>query len=218
MMTLTRADAGRRLAAGLGALIQETPVIVVLSAGGARVGSEVAGALDAPLDVIAVSRLEVPGRIHATFGAVADGAVLLETDRVRALDLPEDYVAGLVEEARREVQRLSAAWRAGAAEVTVVGRTVVLADDGLGEALAVEAAIRALQESGAARVLFAAPCASRDLQRRLAARRIETVLLFEGDPPTTALICDASFAQTTRGDVGSMVRHSRPGMPAIRAF
>ena len=75
MLILTRAEAGRRLAVGLGALVQDVPVVVALSAGGARVASEVARALEAPLDVIAVCRLEVPARAPGAFGAVADGWV-----------------------------------------------------------------------------------------------------------------------------------------------
>lgn len=213
---VTREDAGRRLAAGLGAMLDEPPIVVSLSAGGARVGSEVAHDLEAPLDVIAVCRLEVPGRPHAVFGAIADGAVLLEPERVEALGLPADYVDTLVEEARREAERTCRAWRAGAAEVPVLGQTVVLVDDGLGAALAVEAAIRALQQEGAARVVFAAPWASPDLLQRLACRGIDSVLLYGTAGPAVAMVCDPSFAQTTRLEVGSLVRHSRPDLPAIR--
>lgn len=216
MLILTRAEAGRRLAEGLGTLVQETPVIVVLSAGGARVGAEVAHALGAPLDVIAVCRLEVPGRTHAVFGAVADGTVLLEEDRIAQLDLPPDYVQHLVDEARAEATRVAAAWRAGAAEVPVAGRTVVLADDGLSEGLAVEAAARAMLQLGATRVVLAAPTAGRDLQRRLRTRAIDALLLYGEGAPVAACICDPHFEQPTRTEVGSLVRHSRPGIPAVR--
>ncbi|MBK7349242.1 MAG: phosphoribosyltransferase [Gemmatimonadetes bacterium] len=215
MLILTRAEAGRRLAVGLGALVQDVPVVVALSAGGARVASEVARALEAPLDVIAVCRLEVPGRAHGAFGAVADGAVSLESERLRALDLPPDYTERLVAEASRAAERLARSWRGGAAPVPVAGRTVILTDDGLAEAITVIAAARALRDQGAVRVIFAAPSASRDLVRRLDALPAVPVLLYPVEAPAAAMICDPTFEQTTGGEVGSMVRHSRPGLPAV---
>ena len=215
MLILTRAEAGRRLAAGLGALVQEVPVVVALSAGGARVASEVARALGAPLDVIAVCRLEVPGRAHGAFGAVAEGAVSQDAERLRSLDLPPDYTERLIAEASLAADQHARSWRGGAAPVPVAGRTVILADDGLADATAVVAAARALHGKGAARLIYAAPSAGRDLIRRLEALPATPVLLYPLDAPVAAMICDPRFEQTTGGEVGSMVRHSRPGLPAV---
>ncbi|MFN8645411.1 MAG: phosphoribosyltransferase family protein [Gemmatimonadales bacterium] len=215
MLILTRAETGRRLAVGLGALVQDVPVVVALSAGGARVASEVARALEAPLDVIAVCRLEVPGRPHGAFGAVADGTVSVEPERLRALDLPPDYTERLIAEATRVAEGLARSWRGGAAPVPLAGRAVILADDGLAEAMLVVAAARAFREQGAARVIFAAPHASRELVRRLEALPVTPCLLYPPDAVVAAMICDPTFEQTTGGEVGSMVRHSRPGLPAV---
>lgn len=215
MLILTRAEAGRRLAVGLGALVQEVPVVVALSAGGARVASEVARALEAPLDVIAVCRLEVPGRPHGAFGAVADGTATVEPERLRALDLPSDYTERLIAEATRTAEGMARSWRGGVAAVPVTGRVVILADDGLAEATLVVAAARALRAQGATRVIFAAPHASRELARRLEPLPVTPCLLFPPEAPVAAMICDPTFEQTTGGEVGSMVRHSRPGFPAV---
>mgnify|MGYP001197079243 CR=1 FL=1 len=148
MLMLTRAEAGRRLAMGLGALVRDIQAVVAVSPGGARVGSEIARAFEAPLDIIAGSRLEVPGRSHSVFGAVADGSVIVLPDRVRALGLPDDYVAGLVEIARREVDRTARALRGGAPELELQERTVVLVDDGLSDSVLVAAGARVVLMKG----------------------------------------------------------------------
>lgn len=216
MLILTPVEAGRRLAVGLGALVEEPPVVVALSAGGASVAAEIASALGAPLDIIAVRRLEVPGRPHAVFGAVAEETTLLDEDRVRDLGLPEDYVASLIAEASAEARHCAAAWREGAAPITVAGRTVVLVDDGRSEVLAVAAAARALATGGGSRVVFVAPTGSPTMANRLAALRVESLFLIAPGAPVGALVRDPNFAQTTPHEVGTLVRQSRPDLTALQ--
>jgi putative phosphoribosyl transferase len=214
MPTLTRCDAGRRLATRLQSLIQDRPVVFALSLGGARVANEIAQTFDAPLDVIAVKRLEVSGRPRSIFGAVADGATLLLADRVRQLGLPEDYVHAMADLARQETDRTAGAWRGGAPPVSVDHRTAILADDGLSEALLVAVAAHGLREHGAARVIYAAPSASPALEDALSGVCDERLLLFEGQGAAAALVGEPDFSLTTRFDVRSMVRRSRPELAA----
>ncbi len=215
MLTLTRSDAGRRLALGLSALVKDPPVVFAVSAGGARVASEIARAFEAPLDVIVAKRLEVSGRPHSIFGAVADGATLILGDRVRQLGLPQDYVTAMAELAHREADRTARSWRGGAPPVAFENRTAILADDGLSEALLVAAAARGLRQLGAARVIYAAPSASPALCDALSSVCDGRLLLFERDTPVATLICDPDFSQTTRFDVRTMVRRSRPDLVAF---
>lgn len=215
MVTLTRADAGRRLAIGLRAMITEVPVVLALSPGGARVASEIARTFEAPLDVIPVRRLEVSGRPRSTFGAVADGTTLIISDRVAQLGLPEDYVTAMADLAHREIDLLASAWRGGAPPVSLTGRTAVLVDDGLSDAVAIAAAAHGLKELGAARVVFAAPRASRALGDAIRSECDDCLLLFEDDATEGAFVCDPDFSQTTRLDVRSMVRRSRPDFAAV---
>ena len=55
-----RRDAGRRLATELRTYAIERPVVVALPRGGVPVGVEIARALDAPLDILAVRKLGAP--------------------------------------------------------------------------------------------------------------------------------------------------------------
>jgi predicted phosphoribosyltransferase len=96
--------------------------------------------------------------------------------------------------------------------VQVAGRTVVLADDGLSDPIAVAAATHGLRELGSARVIYAAPNASRALLASVKEECDECLLRYPEGAPVSAFVCDADFVQTTRFDVRSMVRRSRPDL------
>jgi len=215
MVILTQEEAGRRLAQGVAALLQEVPVVVAVSAGGVRVAGGVAKVLEGPLDVIGVTRLEVPGRPRSIFGAVADGATILLEARVQELGLPPDYVASLVELAQRDVHRLAAAWRGGEAPVALAGRTVVLVDDGATEAVLVVGAATALREGGVRRLVFTAPSATTELCHALAGIADDRVLLYEQEALQATQVRDPSFAHTTDFDVHALVRRSRQSLAVV---
>jgi len=210
MFMLTRTEAGRRLAEELRRLELQSPAVVALSPGGTLLGSEIARVLECPLDILAVVRLEVPGRARSTFGAVADSVEIILEKRVRQLGLPEDYVRCLVAMARREVARLTRAWRGAAPALPLRERAVILADDGLGDGLMLSAAATALKEQGAGPLYFSAPTAPMELSRALQATCTDQIFLYRPDAPVAAVVCDPAFAHTTGPEIPVLVRRSRP--------
>ena len=67
-----RIDAGRRLAEQIARLDLPDDVLVLgLPRGGVPVAAQVAAVLDAPIDVLVVRKLGVPGHEELAFGAVA---------------------------------------------------------------------------------------------------------------------------------------------------
>ena len=91
---LDRRDAGRQLAARLRHLRDEHPVVVGLPRGGVPVAFEVAGQLDAPLDVIVVRKLGVPYQPEFGMGAIGEDNVrVLNDDVVRLAGVRPDEVA-----------------------------------------------------------------------------------------------------------------------------
>lgn len=209
MVVLSQEDAGRRLARGLALVVRETPLVLALSPGGASVAGEIARVLCAPLDIIATTRLDVPGRARSTFGAVADGAIVLLHDRIRTLGLPRDYVDGLIELARAEVDRVAAAWRGRESALPLKGRTVVLADDGAADPVLVVGAATALRQAGVAKLFLATPTASAELCQALHGLIDERIMLYEPEGTAATQVRDPSFAQTTEFDVHALVRRSR---------
>src|SRR4051812_11521149 len=66
-----RTDAGRQLAARLGAYANQPDILVLgLPRGGVPVAFEVAQALNAPLDVCVVRKLGLPGQEELAMGAI----------------------------------------------------------------------------------------------------------------------------------------------------
>lgn len=164
-----RRDAGRQLAAELQPLAREHPVVVALPRGGIPVGYEVARALAAPLEIIAVRKLGAPGNDELAVGAVAeDGTGVLDRDSAARFGMTDAMLQARVSERSRELKRHVERYRRGREPLTLEGRTVILVDDGLATGLSDLAALRALRARGAARIVLAVPVGARESIARLA--------------------------------------------------
>ncbi|MFD0891819.1 phosphoribosyltransferase, partial [Streptosporangium algeriense] len=128
-----RRDAGRVLA-GLLEHYRDRPDVVVLGLprGGVPVAYEIAVALGAPLDVFVVRKLGLPGHEELAMGAIAGGGVVvLNEDVVRRAGVSPETLREVTADERRELVRRERAYREGGAPADLMGRTVVVVDDGL---------------------------------------------------------------------------------------
>ncbi|HYM44565.1 MAG TPA: phosphoribosyltransferase family protein [Solirubrobacteraceae bacterium] len=158
MRFLDRRDAGRRLAAELMGIARERPVIVALPRGGVPVGFEVARALEAPLEILAVRKLGAPGNPELAVGAVAeDGTGVLDRESIARLGMTEAMLDATLAEESRELSRRVERYRGGRPPASLSGRVAVVIDDGLATGLTDLAAVRALRGRGARRIVVAVP-------------------------------------------------------------
>jgi putative phosphoribosyl transferase len=171
-----RPDAGRRLAALLEPNRREQAVVVALPRGGVPVAAEVARALDAPLDVVVVRKIGAPQNSEYAIGAVAEGGVHVLGRRIgQAADLTGAELDALIARAERELEARLRRYRGTRRPVALDGRTVIVVDDGLATGRSALAAVRSLRSRGAARVILAAPVASREAARLLSEAADEVV-------------------------------------------
>ena len=161
-----RVAAGRRLATELADRSGDDAVVLGLPRGGVPVAAQVAAAIDAPLDVIVVRKLGLPGHVELAMGAIAGVGETVELVR-------NDVVlrhSGVREEAfddvyAREVGLLrerEAAYRESRPAEKVSGRVVIVVDDGLATGSTMRAAVAAVRHQHPAQVVVAVPVGSRD--------------------------------------------------------
>lgn len=157
-----REEAGRLLAAELGAYEDHDAVVMALPRGGVPVAFEVAKTLRAPLDVVVVRKVGVPGHEELAMGAVASGGVLVRNEEVIAgLGIREETIEAAAEDKRREVSIRERAFRGDRETPDLEGRTVIVVDDGIATGSTMRASLLALRRRGPDRLVVAVPVASR---------------------------------------------------------
>ena len=161
-----RVDAGRRLAAKLRTVPEVASaapgalVVLGLPRGGVPVAYEVATDLGAPLDVILVRKLGVPGQPELAMGAIGEhGARVINQQVVDAARITGDALVAVEARERRELERRARQLRGARAHVPLEGRTALIVDDGIATGATARAACEVARSQGAARVILAAPVA-----------------------------------------------------------
>jgi predicted phosphoribosyltransferase len=207
MLFRDRSEAGRRLAAKLAAYANRPDVLVLaLPRGGVPVAYEVARALHAPLDVFLVRKLGVPGREELAMGAIASGGVrVLNEDVLRELEIPEEVIAAVAAEERRELLRRERIYRDDRPTPEVRGRIVILVDDGLATGSTMRAAVAALRRQGPAHIVVAVPVGSPETCREIQAEADEVACVYTPDPFYAVGLWYDDFSQTTDEEVHDLL-------------
>lgn len=162
-----RAEAGRILAEKLEKYRGRYDVIVLgLPRGGVPVAYEVAKYLGVPLDVFIVRKLGVPGFEELAVGAIASGGVrVLNEDVARALPNADEIIEAVTQREIAELERREQEYRAGRPAPELRNKTVILIDDGLATGATMRAAVKALRQRGAAKIVVAVPVGPPDTCR-----------------------------------------------------
>jgi putative phosphoribosyl transferase len=137
--------------------------VLALPRGGVPVAFEVARALRAPLDVFIVRKLGVPGHEELAMGAIASGGVrVLNAGIVHQLNIPPSALDAVAQEETLELRRRELLYREDRPPLDLTSRTAILVDDGLATGSTMRAAIAAVRQHQAARIVVAVPVAAPD--------------------------------------------------------
>jgi putative phosphoribosyl transferase len=162
-----RAAAGEVLADQLTAYAGRDDVVVVgLVRGGVPVAAAVARRLAAPLDVLVVRKLGVPGAEEVAFGALGPGGVIVRNQEI-AGELPAAKIQFVLRQEEAELQRRERLYRAGRPPLDLAGRTAIVVDDGLATGATARAAVAVARRLGAGSVVLAAPVAAPEACARI---------------------------------------------------
>jgi len=163
-----RTDAGRRLAEVLQPLAGHDLVVLGLPRGGVPVAYEIAQALGAPLDVIVVRKLGVPRQPELAMGAIGEGgARVVDDEVVRRAGVTPQELADVERRERVELERRTARFRGARTAIPLVGRTVLVVDDGIATGSTARAACRVARARGASAVVLAVPVGPAGVARRM---------------------------------------------------
>lgn len=152
-----RAAAGRALGQVLRAQRIPRPIVFALPRGGVPVAYEVAQSLAAPLDVVLVRKLGVPGAEELAAGSVVEGGLItLNEDIVRVAGLGPKLINRLAERELAEIDRRRATYQL-APQRDVSGCAAILVDDGIATGASMRAAVEALGRRRPAQLVVAVP-------------------------------------------------------------
>jgi putative phosphoribosyl transferase len=209
-----RAEAGRLLAEKLDKYGGRDDVLVLgLPRGGVPVAYEVAQRLGAPLDVFIVRKLGVPGFEELALGAIASGGVrVLNDDVVRALPNANELIESVTAKEMEELERREQRYRDGRPAPEPRGRVVILVDDGLATGATMRAAVAALRQRGAAKIVVAVPVGAADTCRQFEAEVDETVCVIASEWFQAVGQYYEDFSQITDEEVRELLtRAAQPG-------
>jgi putative phosphoribosyl transferase len=200
-----RRHAGRELAAALAVrsdFERRNAVVLALPRGGVPVAFEAAASLGAPLGVLVVRKLGVPGHRELAMGAIASGGVrILNRDLIRQLGIPDRAVNRVIEEETRELRRREALYNGPHPLPPLGDHTVVLVDDGLATGATMRAAVQAVRSQKPKRVIVAVPVGAPDTCLRLQDEADDVVCLSTPEPFNAVGLWYRVFEQTTDADV-----------------
>jgi predicted phosphoribosyltransferase len=200
---LDREEAGKKLAAGLHKYQGQNGVVVFgLPRGGVPVAFEVARQLEAPLDILVVRKIGLPGQPELAMGAVASGGVIIRNEHViRAVRIGPDRFDAAVEAARAELTEREAALRGTGLSVDLTDKTVIVVDDGMATGSTMRAAVEALRTMQTARIVIAVPVGAPEVVDQLGAIADEVVCLLTPRNLVAVGAWYRNFGQTTELEV-----------------
>jgi predicted phosphoribosyltransferase len=198
-----RRAAGRALAALLTTYRADPDVVVLgLARGGVVVAQEVAEALQVPLDVFVVRKLGAPSHAELAVGAVASGGVVvLNEDVIRMLEVSSEELRRIAAVEVTELHRRETAYRGGRQPEPLRDRVTILVDDGLATGASMRAAVTAVRQQGARRVVVALPTAPASAESDLGAGVDEFICVVSPWPFVAVSRSYRHFEQTSDEEV-----------------
>ena len=211
-----RVEAGRLLADYLVKYAERLDVIVLaLPRGGVPVAYEVAYKLNAPLEVLFVRKLGVPGHEEYAMGALAGGEVaLINEDVVRQTNVSQDDLERVIQHEKSRLRELEKACGAIGHPIVVGDKTVILVDDGLATGATMKAAVKAVKAQKPRFIVAAVPVGPNSACEEMEKEADEVVCPLRPDLFFAVGQWYKDFSQTSDDEVRKLLERTRSNLQA----
>ncbi len=166
-----RQEAGTILAQKLIHYKYSDCLTLAIPSGGVPIASEIARALDLPLELILVRKIRIPWNSEASFGAVdADGNVFLNNALLTRIGwITEADISSQVKKTLASLRKRNKLFRGERPFPNIEDKIIILVDDGLASGYTMLAAIRFAKKLNPQKIVVAVPTGS--------FRTVEVILL-----------------------------------------
>lgn len=212
-----RSEAGKMLAELVAEGGFHRPVVLALPRGGVPVAIEVARRIGAPLDLVMVRKIGVPGHGELAAGAIVNGdrpEIVVNDEIARHARLSHEDIERLSLPELETIAKRRRLYLKDRASVALAGRTAIVVDDGIATGATMRAALKAVARQKPARIVLAVPVAAADSLASLRAEVDEVIC-----PLVPAFFGAVGafyerFDQTTDEDVIRLMAEAPPDSPA----
>jgi len=180
------------------------------------IGAAIDESMGAPLDVFLVRKLGVPWQPELAFGAIAEAAGtsapvrVIDQGLVRECKLSPEVVDGIAAREQHEIGRRSRLYRGTRSLVDIHGKEVILVDDGVATGSTMLAAVRALRQYIAKRIVVAVPVGPPGTCDALRREAGEVVCLSSPEPFYSVGTWYENFTQITDREVQRALSRNQP--------
>jgi len=180
-------------------------LVLAIPRGGIVVGAKIAKKLSCLLDVIITRKLGAPGNPELAIGATTSkGGLVLDRELIDKLEITQNYLHAEHLEQLAEARRREKLYTKGKTP-DMIGKTVILVDDGIATGSTMEAAIHAVREELPSKIAVAVPVAPPQTAERLRNLVDDFVVLSTPDPFWAIGEFYSSFPQVSDEEVISIL-------------
>lgn len=158
----------------------DNTLVLGLPRGGVVVASEIARELNLSLDVVITRKIGHPEEAELALGAVDPlGKVTWDEDILESKEIEVEDLSPIIKAEFEEIHRRERLYRRNKGFLDVVGRNIILVDDGIATGLTILSAIGYLKKLGADEIIVAVPVADKGSLEKIEGLVSELVVLEE---------------------------------------